>query len=74
MNRSSIALFLATAGLAAGVAGCSQSEAPKPSSPAMEKPAMGSPGAEPSSKPEKPGNHDGMKHEEGGEGGEGGEG
>ena len=75
MDRSSIALFLATAGLAAGVAGCGQGQTPRTSAPLMEKPAMSSPGAESSSK-EKPGSHDGMNHDgmkpqEGGEGGEG---
>jgi hypothetical protein len=73
MNRSSIALFLATAGLVTGVAGCGKSEPPKPSSGAMEKPAMTSPSSEkPDSDDGK--KQDGMKHDEGGEGGEGGEG
>ncbi|MCT0248455.1 hypothetical protein [Synechococcus sp. CS-205] len=66
MNRSSIALFLATAGLVAGVAGCGQAETPSPSSTEMEKPSMSSP------EEEKSGDHDGMKPDEGGEGGEGG--
>lgn len=66
MNRSSIALFLATAGLVAGVAGCGQAEAPSPSSTEMEMPSMSSPESE------KSGDPDGMKPDEGGEGGEGG--
>ncbi len=72
MARPSIALFLATAGLIAGVSGCGQSShspAPKAGetvAPSSSAPAPAKPKAEKGEKPE--------MGEKGGEGGEGGEG
>ena len=72
MARPSIALFLATAGLIAGVSGCGQtSHSPAPKggervAPSSSAPAQAKPKAEKADQDEKGG--------KGGEGGEGGEG
>jgi len=70
MARPSIALFLATAGLIAGVTGCGQSShSPAPKAGETMAPSSSAPA--PASAPAKPKAEMGEKGGEGGEGGEG---
>ncbi len=74
MARPSIALFLATAGLIAGVTGCGQSShSPAPKSGETMAPSSSAPAVAPA-KPKAEMGEKGEKGEKGGEGGEGGEG